>query len=204
MKITSSFLSLIVMLALAVPAFAQTFDTFGGTRAVIALPPKYHDAATPIITNGPIDLHGYYGVVAADIFSLTNGATGLTVGFYTSSDTTNLTALANYALATATSVVTTNANLGVGTNISATQTYLLPGSFTTPTAATAGFATPYLSPASYTNTAAVTVTGKNFYRIGWNAPDNARYLYIISTCTGGTTNAAVGVVLSGRRGYEVR
>lgn len=204
MKIFSRILMVAALLAAVVTAPAQNSDTFNATRTVIVAGPTLLTAAVPIVTNGPIDLHGFYGIAKVDIFSFTNAGSTVTAQFYTSPDTTNLTTLANYASATATSVITTNANLGVGTNITATQTYLLPGTWTTPTAASAGFATSYLLPAPLTNSGAITVTAKNFYQIGFNAGDNARYLYVVWTASGGNTNGVVGATLTGRRGYEVR
>jgi len=197
------------MLALgAIAASAQSgFDMFGVPRtAVLSTPQVITVSSAAYVTNGPIDTHGFLGTAKVDIFSVTNGsgAGTMTAQLYTSSDTTNLTALSTYALATSTTVTYTNAGLGAGTNISASTTYLLPGVLTTPTAATAGWATPYLATPQFTNAGAITITGKGIYSIGYNIADANRYLYIVYAPGGTVTNCAVGAVLTGRRGSEVR
>ena len=200
MKFTKILPAAIAGLCLAASAYAQ-IDTFGTTRSFVLTSPTAMTQAAPLLTNGPIDTHGFDGIANVDLATLTNGtgAPVLTAQLYTSPDQTNLTALANYALAVSSSITITNLMYG-STNLTCTQTALYPGTTTTPTAATAGWATPYLAPALFTNTGAATVSTKGFYRIGYNVGDAARYLYIVWNVGSGTvSNATVSALFTGRR-----
>lgn len=143
-------------------------------------------------TNGPADLIAYTGRGDIILNVGTNAGGTVTAQVYTSPDSTNWTAAANFATVTSTTSVNyTNPYYG-GTNLVVTDNYLMPGTLTTPAAYSAGFATPYTAPIPnlFTNAAgAVTVTGKaNPYLIGINATDSSRYIYIIWTATGAATN----------------
>lgn len=198
MKNKLFFLLLALLAAFAIPAQAQrSINFFGAPRTVIASAPQNLTAASGSVTN-TIDLLAFDGIVSVDIFSCTNtGTTGgtLTATLYGSNDQTNLTAI-SYALATATSVSYTNRFYG-GPNLTATDVYLLPGTWTTPATATAGWATPYLVEAPMTNTAALTVTSRNFYHLGISAADSGRYLHIVWTPGGTATNFTVGATVTG-------
>jgi hypothetical protein len=201
MKTVKLSLMFLAVASLSLTAFAQRgIDMFGAPRSIVLASPALLSNATPIATNGPIDTHGFDGIAVVDIQTLTNGtgANTLTAQLFTSPDQTNLTALANYANAVSASKSITNSMYGGTTNLIATQTELSPGTVTTPTAATAGWATPYLVPAQFTNTGAITVTTKGYYRVAYNVADAARYLYIVWTDAGGTvTNATYSALFTG-------
>lgn len=199
MNIKQSFLGILLILALAVPAFAQrSQDLYGAPRSVVIGQPQNFVIGTAFVTNGPIDVRMFDGNGVLTLFCATNtGTTGgtMTANIYGSDDQTNFTAL-TYALSTATTVSYTNNRYG-GTNLTSSSTYLLPGTWTTPTAATAGWATPYFAQAQFTNTAGVTVTGRSFYNVGLSIGDCPRYLYVVWQPGGTATNFTAGALLTG-------
>ena len=192
--------------ALILTSASAQVDLFGQPRtATLASPAQLiiGVGGQLTFTNGPIDLHGFDGVAKIDFFAATNSAGTITATFETSPDTNTWTAL-TYALGVATSVTYTNFYLN--TNTIVVTPYILPGTFTTPTSATAGWATPYIAAAPMTNVAAISCTANGMHMIGYNAADAARYLHVIWTCTGAATNGTtiVGATVTGRRGSEVK
>lgn len=187
----------------ALPAVAQVgFDTYGQLRTVILAPPTIliNGGLATSTTNPPVDTHGFEGIAKVDIMSCTNSGGALTAQLFTSPDLTNWTALANYSLAQSATIAYTNTMYGNATNVQATNTYNLPGAIVTPTANTAGFATPYLDSSSpFTNSGALTVTTKKVYTIGYNIQDAARFVQIVWTPTGSSSNDIVAAVLTARK-----
>ena len=196
MKILKISLMILAVASFTCIANAQRgVDMFGVPRSLVLAAPQALAVPTLLVTNGPIDTHGYEGIGVVDMFSLTNAAAmTITASFFTSPDQTNLTALANYALAVSASESITNYMYG-GTSLICTQTKLAPGTVTAPTASSAGWATPYLLPAAFTNNGAVTLTAKGNYEIGYNVSDAARYLYVVTS----GTNATWGALFKGYR-----
>ena len=200
MKFTQKILAAIAGLALATSAYAQ-LDTFGPTRSIIVLSPTTlsGSAATGSVTNGVIDTHGFDGIATIDLLMVTNVYGTLTAQLEGATDATNWTAFTSYALATSTTIIVTNGYYG-STNLTATNVYLLPGVVTTPTASTAGFATLFLNPALFTNTAAIAVGSGGYFKIGYNVADAPRYLHIVWTAKGTvTTNVTIGALFTGRK-----
>ena len=199
MKTTKNFfLLMLAILALAIPARAQLgWDLFGAPRAINFIPMQNIVAGSSLITN-TVDLVNLNGTAALFLMSNTNGASGgtLTATLYSSYDKTNFTAVSTYALATATTIVTTNRYYG-GTNLTSSSSYLMPGVWTTPTASTSGWATPYLAPALFTNSAAVTLSTPTTVLIGLQTSDIGRYLHIVYTVGGSVTNYTVGGLIHG-------
>jgi hypothetical protein len=190
-------------LILALPAQAQ-FYGFSVQRSIVLASPRILDSTAAYVTNGPIDISGYLGEAYIDITTFTNAGGALTATLYNSSNSTNgLTALSNFALINSTTSYAYT-NLTIGTNVYATNPYLLPGTITTPTAATAGWATPYLAALPFTNTGAITVTTKGTYRVGIRAQDALRYLFVVWTPTGASSNDVVQATFNGVRGGEVQ
>ncbi len=183
--------------AVAVNGYAQGrgFDLFGAPRSIVLQSPLQTAVGTLNYSNA-IDIHGFDGIAVVDIMSLTNGTigTGMTVGFNVSNDNTNWTALQNYAAGVSISQSITNNMFGSSTPV-ITQTAMFPGAITTPTASSAGWATPNIVPSPFTNTGTQTITGKGFYEIAFNANDAGRYLQV--TWTG--TNAVVSAVFKGMK-----
>lgn len=208
MKFSKNLIAALFMLVCALlsclPARAQ--DTFAQPRTIVLAAPRILDASAAKFTNGPIDIRGYLGTANIDIFSVTNAGGALTASLYYSNDQTNLTAVPNYALiSSATSYSYTNRFYG-GTNVWATNPWLLPGSLTNRTDAAAGYINSYLDPTTtpFTNSAAITVTSKGIYRVGLRAQDLQSYLYIVWTPTGSSSNDIVGATFTGLRNYEVQ
>ncbi len=208
MKFTKTlmvFLAALALVLMALPARAQNMDTFAQPRAIVLAAPRILDASAAVFTNGPIDIGGYVGTANIDIFSVTNAGGALTAGLYTSTDQTNIVAVTNYALISAsTSYSYTNRYWG-STNIYGTNPWLLPGTLTTPTASTSSFAGQYLDQTTvpFTNSAVITVTSKGVYRVGLRPQDNRRYLYIVWTPTGSSSNDIVSAVFNGILSHEV-
>lgn len=179
----------------ALPAKAQ-FDMFYAPRTIALVYPQAVNAGTS--SNFVIDIHGYEGVAKLDIVTLTNGAcSAATLTIYTSSDRTNWTALANYASATSNSVIYTNSYYGASGILYGTNVIMYPGTKTTPSAAMAGFSTPYLLPAPLTNSAAFTLS-TGLQSIGFIIPDGARYMQAAYSFTGASTNT-IAAILTARK-----
>ena len=194
----------VALLAAAFTAGAQNgFDLFGIPRVLVVAAPQVLAGASTVTT--AVDTHGYEGVANVQFFAKAYGAAGtVTALLETSSDTNTWTAV-TYAAAVSASVIYTNSALGSATNVYYTDTYLLPGTWTTPTAATAGWASGYLAPAAFTGTAAVTLTTATYKSLGYQIGDAGRYLRCTFTATDAyTTNCVVGAILIGRRGSEVK
>lgn len=202
MKLNRIFLALVFTVALALPAVAQN-DTFGQLRTLLVTPPTAFTVSTTVVTNGPFDMKEFSGIAKADVLFLTNSATTqATLQFFGSSTGTNSwAALANYANATKTSLLSTNVSSGAGTNIYNvfTNTLVLPGAIVNPTASSAGWATPYLDQAPFTNSAALIVTnGQAIYSIGYNVDDAPRFLQAVWTLSGSNTNGFGAITLTTR------
>lgn len=197
MKTNKFFLLLAPIFLLAISAQAQLGqDLFGAPRVAVVGVQNLVPGAS-FVTN-TVDLINYDGTAALLLTTVTNTgvATGvLTASLYGSNDKTNFTAL-SYALATSQSITITNRYYG-GTNLTATTTYLVPGVWTYPSVASAGWATPYLASAQFTNTAALTVTTSGAYNIGLSVSDLPRYLHIVWTPTV-ATNFTVSALLIGQ------
>jgi len=189
-------------------AQGRGFDLFGPVRSAIIT------TNIRLITNSfqsdPIFVRDYEGIAVMDISTLTNyGTNTVPIEIQTSSDTTNYNDLTNYAVGVWTGVVKSNFYYGVSsytyttnvvtnsygqgiTNITAsgaglqsTNWLTLPGTPTTPTASTAGFATPYLLPAPFTNSGIY--TNANFdstTEIAWVLRDQGPYVRVKIPGTG--------------------
>lgn len=170
--------------ALGISASAQSsFDSFGGMRTLTW--PCVVTGAT--FSNAPMDLRLFTGVVNLNFGGMTNVNSGtLTAEVEVSNDLTNYTTIANVGIATQTAIKYTNTYYGG--NMIATNTYLLPGTLTTPTASTAGFATVYVQPAQLTNSpGAFNVLTNGTYSIGFKVDDQPRYLHIKWTTSANCT-----------------
>ena len=182
------------------------FDTYAATRTYVLAAPQNIgvNGGVGLVTNGPVDHIKFTGTVKLDLLTVTNtGTTGgtLTATIYTSPDQTNLTALANYALTTSpTTDNITNYYYG-GTNLVASNSVLMPNTPTTPTAWSAGYATPYPAPTLFTNTGAITLTGNKTVQVGIRILDQPRYLYVVYTAGGTVTNFTTSALITGQTGF---
>lgn len=208
MKFTKHILAAMLMLV-CLSASAQ-IDLFGPPASInMGGTNMDRTFANGVFTNGAVDLHGYEGVANVDLLCFTNTAGTVTAWPLSSKDGTNWFALTNFAVANALSVNYTNTLITGGTNFyaQAANNYMLAGTWTTPTASTAGWATPYLDPTTtpFTNTAAITVsTGQRFYEIGFKVADQYRYFTVAWAGTGTATNTIVGAVFHGRRAGSIQ
>ena len=198
MKTFKSILALAMLIALALPAVAQrSWDTFAAPASVVLAPPAQQAGATSV-TNLPTDIKMFDGTSAIYILSVTNGG-GTFTATVEQNSTTNIAGWSalTYALATPTTIIYTNTYNGNATNQVGTNYYLLPGVFTTPTAATSGWASTYLLPAQFTNTSAITLPAGGATMIGFNAGDSKRYIHIVFTSTGAGTTNFCGAIMTG-------
>jgi hypothetical protein len=209
MKLLKLFLAS-VFAGVASVAIAQTADLWGSTRNIVISPSTELTGSTGILTNGPVDLHGYIGRALLDIYSCTNAGGALTATVQSSPDTTNWTTLTNYALISSTTQILYTNGYYAGTNLIGTNNYLLPGTITTATAGNssnsfAGQTWLNYSTVPFTNSGSVTVTAKGVYQVGFNVAGlTGRYLQIYWTPTGTSSNDAVAAKLTGVRGTEVQ
>jgi hypothetical protein len=203
MKFNKFLIGLVAVAALSISSALAQNDVFSTVRSLpVGSPTVLAIGGTPA-TNGPVDIVGFIGRGDLLITSFTNGTGGgtLTATVESSPDNTNWTQVANFALIKSTTAVSyTNTYYGSYTNLVVTDNFLLPGTITTPTASSSGFATPYLSPVLFTNAAgAVSIAGNGNYVIGLNLTDSQRYLHVIwgGSATNGT--CIVNAVLQGYR-----
>ncbi len=179
-------------------AMAQEFPA-QTTRTLVLSPMQTMSGSTfASVTNGPQDKLGAVGQGFIDICASTNASGNTeTAQIYTSPDQTNLTALANYGLINSTTSLTVTNFLYGGTNgLTAANLYLLPGTITTPTASTSGWATPYVAEIPFTNSGAITISKGTYRVIINNMQDANRYFYIVYSASGTATNLAVGANLT--------
>lgn len=191
------FLIAAVVLAFALPARAQFNQPQEPTTIVLDPGRVIIGAASPAVTNSWVDTHGLLGQAAINLFVVTNAAGGVTATLEGSNDATNALSFGTYALATSTSVVYTNTYYPTAFNV--TNTYLLPGTATVASPATAGFAGAYLAPWDYTNTGAITPNLKGATRVGYQVQDKPRYIRLIWTTSGSLTNFTAAANITGRK-----
>jgi hypothetical protein len=189
--------AVIASLAITPALFAQNgFDMFGIPRAVVLSGGTALDGAVTV-SNNPVDIRVFNGIASIIAVSATNGASGVvgatTLKITTGSDLTNWTAITNLAITTASSLTATNGMYG-NTNLIATNSWLLPGVITYPTAYSAGFSTPYMAPAQFTNTT-VTLADNSPVAIGFPIENAGRYIRAQWTTTGTTTNTGTAILL---------
>lgn len=208
MKFTKNILTVLAVLFLCTSAFAQRgFDTFSVARWLVVAPPTLFSGATALNlgTNNWVDIRSLSGIATINLFCRTNtGDSALTITVQTSNDQTNLSTLANVALAIPATVNYTNRYYG-GTNVIAANVFNLYGSVVTPTASTSGFATPYINPAAvpYTNTISATTPSYNtFSTYSVNIADAPSYIRLIVIPSGATTNFDIGAILTSVPDYS--
>lgn len=201
MKSKFYIVTIALLACLTLPAFAQrSWDTFYPTRTLVFGAQQMVGAIS--WSNAPADIRIFDGVASVTLFSQTNGAGTLTATLCQSKDITNWVAISNIVLSTSAAIIYTNGYVG-GTNFYATNTWYLPGSFVTPTAYTAGWATTYLNPNLATASGALTVPASGVVYLGFNAGDCYRYFNILYTQTGATATNTVAATLSGFTHGEV-
>jgi hypothetical protein len=207
MKLKNFILGLAVGIGLAVSAGAQVVDVFNGTRALqVVLPSEFGSGLSPL-TNQFVDLVGYAGrgelivTIATNCPVATTGGGNFNVEVQTSPDTNVWTDISNYAFINGTTAITYT-NLYFGSNYWTVDNFLLPGTVTTPSAGTAGFATPYLAPLAFTNTASTNIMANSgTYIYGINLTDSPRYLQVIFRNSTAAKTNTVGVQLIGTRAF---
>jgi hypothetical protein len=201
MKFNKLFAVLAVASLFCLKAQAQ-FDAYAGfTTLVVDAPRNLAVAAAGInsTTNMPVDIHGFDGIAKIDFSCFSNNvATTVLVAIQTSPDQTNWTSLANVSYAVPQSLILSN--YMYGGILTDTNVFNRAGTVTSPTAATSGWATSYLVPAPFTNTAsALDVSHNSIVTVGFNISDAGRYLRLVYTPSGTTTNWTGSAVLTAKR-----
>jgi hypothetical protein len=189
-----------VALALGVRAGGLGFDAFAATRAYVVSAPQNIGPSQSSVTNGPVDIVKSEGTGTLFFINATNTGTSggtITATLYGSADTTNLVALSNFAVVqTSTDSITNLFYAGGGTNgLVANNSVIGYGTSTSPTAYSAGFNTPYIAPAQFTNSGAITLNGKTAVGVGLRITDLPRYLYVVYTTGGTVTNFTESALL---------
>ena len=196
MKSKFYIVTIALLACLTLPAFGQRgFDVFYTTRT-LAFGSQQITGATSW-SNAPADIRIFDGMVSLTSFSQTNGAGTLTATPCMSKDLTNWVAISNLVLATSSTIYYTNVWYGQTNQVWTTNTWLLPGSFVTPAAYTAGWDTTYLSPNVTTTSGAQTVPSSGVLYLGFNAGDCYRYFNVLYTQTGATSTNTVASTLTG-------
>ena len=155
--------------------------------------------AAGYITNLWVDTHGMAGQARINLSVMTNSSVSstLTASIETSNDGTNPIAFGSYSLATQQAVNYTNRYYP--TAFTVTNQFLPHGTITTPTAATAGWGTPYLLPATFTNSGSVTPALNGVTQIAYNVQDAPRYVRVIWQPGGSITNLTCSAILNARK-----
>ena len=192
-------LILLAILLLPLAVFAQRAgDTFGATRVLNIMAPTAftvtNAGAAGSITNKWMDVRLFDGIGSLIVNVATNsGAStgGVTLTIQQSVDQTNILSPSTYALGTAYNISSTNNYYGTNSSgvgsVQATDPWIIPGTFVTPTASTAGFAEPYWSEAPFTNSSSFNISAAGTYLIGIDWEDAQRYLNTALVFTNGTT-----------------
>jgi hypothetical protein len=187
---------------------APGFDMFSAPRTLVLAAPTAYTGSTA--SNALCDIRMLTGVGKIDLFAFTNGAgtAPITATVTVSNDQTNWSTLTNASFSTPASTIYTNYYWGYNTNVSggyypvggiaATQTWNYPGVSATPSAPSAGFATPYLAPAFFTNSAAV-VLSNNIISIGFVVDDAPRYVRVQWS---GAPTGTVGAILTAQKSNQ--
>ncbi len=193
---------MLVLAAVGIVACATAVraqDVYQTTRSVVlATPATLNTIGTATTTNNAIDVRAFTGKLLVNIFAVTNaGNATITATLETSDDKTNWVAIPNYAKAAATSVSSTNYWSGYSNVV--VNTVLEPGSIVTPTAYSAGWSTPYMTPAQYTNSGAINVAANANALVAYPVEDGRQYLHVVWTQGGGAsgTNVTVGASVTG-------
>lgn len=204
-RVIAGVMFVLILVGLSLPsARAQGvngFDFYSVPRFITWSPTMLtNHSGTLTASNAPVDLHGFDGV--ASVFLTTSnyagnaGTPAFCARLFGSQDNTNWFLMTNCSYATAATYNITNKIGGVV----ATNQYLLPGTVTTPTAATAGFASPYLVPQPFTNAGVIltNVSGGSGL-IGWSVQDGPRYVQVQYIVTGTDVAFTVNPVIIARR-----
>lgn len=187
MKFIKKIILAVATLATCYTASAQ-YNVFEENR-VINIPVLLTSTST---VSNVFDISGFQGVALVHVAGFTNiGGATLTCQLVSSPDLTNWTAVP-YAIGTANTTIITNSFYAAA--LTGTNTYILPGAVTTPTASTAGFNTSYIATPVYTNVAATSITGAGKIFAFNTASTSGRYLSVIFNPSGASvvTGCIVG------------
>ena len=168
-------------------------DVFAGARTILALPPQ---VITAVVSN-VVDVHGYDGVAKIDLISATRDAANVTTFTLAGSATRTGTyaTIATFALGVPTTVPLTNTASGGATNY-----IYYAGTVTTPTAATAGWATPYLVPSAFTTSgASASTTSSTKTAASKAASAEASQSETTAACAEAACRKCAAVVLSSKK-----
>lgn len=181
------------------PAMADQFDLYGGTdtRVVAAL----HVTAQGSNNTATTPMFGLNGIATLQIWFGPDNASG-TGAFtvQTSPDNTNWSTMTSCCVSTVYTNTYTN-NIYAAAVTTAYTNLLHGSSVLTPTAATAGFATPYIVPLLLTNTGVFQLTNAANAEVAFEVVDQPKYIRLAVTTGGTGTNSAFGAVLRGHKIY---
>jgi len=198
------FATLVVSMALALITFTASaqFNLLSEPHYNIAAPciVLTQSGATDLsTTNRPIDMHGYGGVGSLVFFTTNTAGTSPKIYAFLegSSDLSTWTSMTNVSVAFSNSIIYTNIGSSV---LYATNVLMIPGTLTTATTASAGFAGTYLTPEPFTNRATIcTNTTGGTFTIGLVVPDQPRYWRLVTTVTGSNSVFTIGGMVIARK-----
>ncbi len=208
MKFTKQILAGIAALALVVPAFGQgNFDYFAAPKTLVLSAPQLlsESGATTLLTTNTASISRFLGIVALDVYSLSNSAGAAilptnTFTIQTSPTGTNAwTTITNAAFATSTTVITTN-YWGI-TNSSVafyTNTFMIPGTISNAVVGLNGFSGQWTQPAQYTSSGTANSGPSQNWTIGFDADNQGNFIQIIWSTSGSNAIYGVSAVLRGR------
>jgi len=202
-------LTLLGLLAFSPMCHAQgagAGDMFAGPRFLVLDVGTVKAATTASsVIDLPIDIHGYDGIASVIITAPVEAGGDATGTIYARLEgspdgqvtgTTNWTILTNCAVMnTFTTNILTSLVSGI---LGVTNTYMIPGTVTTPTANSAGFAGQYLSATAFTSAGVgLTNVASGIAVIGFNVSDAPRFIRLKYTVTAQTN--CVSAVMIGRK-----
>ena len=187
----------------ALTALGGSFDQFAGPRFVVLSSGTdlTNHSGTLTASNSVVDIHGYDGVAAVYFNAQAYAGSGGKIYAYLedSADGTNFFMLTNVAAAV--SATYNMVNYAYSTNgFTATNSYLLPGTVTTATASSAGFAGTYLAPAAFTGYGVLCTNVSTANAVlGFPIQGARRYLHIAYTVTGSDVAFKTSAILVARK-----
>lgn len=195
-----------VLMAFALAVHAQAaIDLFSAPRYIqlSSLTDLTNHSGTLSASNQPVDIHGYEGIATVVFFATnyagTTGSPAMYAYLESSDDKTNWFAFTNAAAATAATYNLTNLSNGTV----ATNTYFLPGTVTTATPASAGFAGSYLVPAAFNSGSGTLITNVagGVAVLGFNIQDAHRYVHVAYKVTGSDVAFQASGILIARKQF---
>lgn len=207
MKLIQKILAMVIISGAVASAAAQgNFDYFAAPKTIVLQSPVVlAQSGTTVLnaSNNAINIGRFLGDVVVDINITSNSVAGTGTNVFTIQSSPNgsnsWTTVSITAFATPTTIVTTNYYGTTNSQfILTTNNFMVPGTITYPTVASAGFSGQYVIPAPFTSNASATTIGSATYTIGFDADNQGNFIQILWTQSGSNSDFTVSAVLRGR------